>query len=73
MMIPLNQDPEIHDALIELDQANTMFRNAVNKYRIDEAIYRMSAANSRIQAIISERMEATNAKKMVRASQAQET
>jgi hypothetical protein len=57
LMIPLDQDLEIQDAMAELKQAEDMFNNALNPYRIDEAGHRIAAANSRIQAIIYERRQ----------------
>ena len=49
------QDAEMQDAIEELRQAQTMLDNAANKYRQDEAFYRIKAAEARIQAIRYER------------------
>ena len=49
------QDPEMQEAMAELKQAQDMYDNAANKYRMDEAYHRMQAAESRIQAIRYER------------------
>ena len=51
------QDSEMQDAIAELKQAESMFNNAGNKYRIDEAMHRIEAAKERIQAIRFERGE----------------
>ena len=51
------QDGEMQDAIAELKQAESMFDNAGNKYRIDEAMHRIEAAKERIQAIRFERGE----------------
>lgn len=51
------QDSEMQDAIAELRQAESMFDNAGNKYRIDEALHRIEAAKQRIQAIRYERGE----------------
>jgi len=48
-------DTEMQDAIEELKQARTMYDNAANKYRQDEAYHRMLAAEHRIQAIRYER------------------
>ena len=50
-------DQEMKEAVNELNQAQTMLDNASNKWRIDEAIARITAANFRIQAIKYERSE----------------
>ena len=49
------QDAEMQDAIEELRQVQTMLDNAANKYRQDEAFYRIKAAEARIQAIRYER------------------
>lgn len=49
------QDAEMQDAIEELRQAQTMLDNAANKYRQDEAFYRIKAAEARIRAIRYER------------------
>lgn len=49
------QDAEMQNALVELRQAQDMLDNAENRYRIDEACYRIKAAEARIQAIRYER------------------
>jgi hypothetical protein len=51
------QDSEMQDAIAELRQAESMFNNAANKYRIDESYHRVEAAKQRIQAIRFERGE----------------
>ena len=51
-------DPEMQEAVNELNQAQTMLDNASNKWRIDEAIARITAAHFRIQAIKYERRDA---------------
>jgi hypothetical protein len=48
-------DPETKDAIEESKQAYQMLNNATNDYRKQEAIHRIDAADSRIQAILYER------------------
>jgi uncharacterized protein (UPF0128 family) len=55
--IIIYQDSEMQDAIQELRQAEDMFNNATNEYRISEAIHRVEAAKERIQAIRFERGE----------------
>lgn len=50
-------DNDMQAAIQELKQAQQMFDNAANEWRIDEAYYRIKAANSRIQAIRFEKQE----------------
>jgi hypothetical protein len=50
-------DPEMHDAIEELRQAEAMFNNASEGWRQIEASYRILAAEARIQAIRIERGE----------------
>lgn len=50
-----SQDSEMHDAIAELRQAESMFNNAQNTYRMEEAGLRIAAANKRIEAIRHER------------------
>jgi hypothetical protein len=49
------QDSEMHDAIAELRQAEAMFDNAQNTYRMEEAGFRIQAAQKRIEAIRHER------------------
>lgn len=49
MTIKILQD--MQEAINELKQAQAMFDNAANQYRISEATYRILAAQERIQAI----------------------
>jgi hypothetical protein len=49
------QDSEMQDAIAELKQAESMFDNAQNTYRMDEAGLRIAAAQKRIEAIRHER------------------
>jgi hypothetical protein len=49
------QDSEMQDAIAELRQAESMFDNAQNAYRQDEASFRIAAAHKRIEAIRHER------------------
>ena len=56
--ITLLADSEMQEAIDELNGAQTMLDNASNKWRIDEAIARITAAHFRIQAIKYERDEA---------------
>lgn len=44
-------DQDMKDAIVELEAAQTMFDNAVEPFRIDEAIMRINAAHARIHAI----------------------
>ncbi len=48
-------DSEMQNAIAELKQAETMFNNAQNPYRQDEAGFRIEAAKKRIEAIRHER------------------
>ncbi len=48
-------DSEMQDAIAELRQAETMFNNAQNNFRIDEADLRIQVAKKRIEAIRHER------------------
>lgn len=48
-------DSEMQDAVAELRQAETMFNNAQNNFRTDEAGLRIQAAKKRIEAIHYER------------------
>lgn len=52
-------DIEMQDAINELKQAQMMFNEALNKWRTDESIARITAAHFRIEAIRNERMDAT--------------
>jgi hypothetical protein len=45
----------MQDAISELRQAESMFNNAQNTYRMDEASLRIAAAQKRIEAIRHER------------------
>jgi hypothetical protein len=45
----------MQDAIEELRQAESMFNNAQNPYRQDEASFRIQAAQKRIEAIRHER------------------
>jgi hypothetical protein len=49
------QDSEMQDAIRELNQAQIMFDNAQNTYRMEEASFRIAAAQKRIEAIRHER------------------
>jgi hypothetical protein len=49
------QDSEMQDAIAELRQAESMFDNAQNPYRQDEASFRIQAVHKRIEAIRHER------------------
>jgi TFIIF-interacting CTD phosphatase-like protein len=49
------QDSEMQDAIAELRQAESMFDNVTNKYRMEEADLRIQAAQKRIEAIRHER------------------
>ena len=49
--INMMADAEMQEAIDELEQAQQMLDTATSKWRIDEAIARISAAHFRIQAI----------------------
>jgi division protein CdvB (Snf7/Vps24/ESCRT-III family) len=49
------QDSEMQDAIREFNQAESMFDNAQNTYRMEEAGFRIQAAQKRIEAIRHER------------------
>lgn len=49
------KDSEMQDAIAELRQAESMFDNALNTYRMEEAMHRIEAAKKRIEAIRHER------------------
>ena len=55
-------DNDMQAAIEELKQAQQMFDNAANEWRVDEANYRILAANSRIQAIRFEKQELVGVK-----------
>jgi division protein CdvB (Snf7/Vps24/ESCRT-III family) len=48
-------DSDMQDAIHELQQAQTMFDNAQNTYRMEEASFRIQAVHKRIEAIRHER------------------
>lgn len=46
---------DIRDAINELKAAYVMFDNAVDELRQDEAMYRIKAAETRLDAVIAEK------------------
>ena len=46
--------PEMKRAIDELTLAQNMFDNAIDKNRIDEAVYRIATAQAHIQVITNE-------------------